>query len=825
VAIFVLVASAIFRVLILYTSHRASYGLSQASTPLWHTRDKLVFVVIDGVPAKVVGDADHYPTIVKLIRDGNPLGRHRTPAGFTTTAPIVVAMGTGGPADAKQFLDNFSSPAVPGDSLFRVLRRHGFTTAVFGEKIWADLFGENINIAVVHADSGMDDLYTHDRQTYQSALDHGGDADFMVVHFVGSDHAGHRLDFADPEYRKVSRSIDGNIAGLIARFPDRHFIVTADHGMSHDRSHVRPEPMVIEPPFLCVGPRFHDLKAPDLSTVQIAPFITAFFGAGPPASATEVPPRNMLALGAAEETAYKEAFFKEVILHRRNVSASAAEPSTWGELLALNRSTLEESRRVPLRTHAQALALLLIGLIGVALYRAHPTRAWISVPIVLVSWLLPEPFGFLLFIAAAVVLVIVEMETLRRAQDHVAATVAAGIMIVLVCAPLALIDDKLNRSSLPRFAPAFVIVGALLLALFAALFRRALLAPVVALGLVWSMFFLAHRWPQGAAVFAVTGLSAVGLGWLIFKGRRAGEIASDKSARRSQIAGAALVGLAWVPFYLQGGAPSALDGLGTGLHVVPESMLLRGAAAALFAGWILWLYARRRDSEAQVYAVLTLAAPPLAFIRSGFASEVAALCIFVLMIVIARTREARLAAASAALFLVSSSAQAVAAVTMAWGFVLLGPSLRRATGPAADWLAAVLLTSCFYILGMTFHAGRIETILTNPDLVATSSLWLVFTVALVFLKVSLALVLLVANWTPAESLEGPLLRFAWLSALPLMLLHQRGYPAVALAITPIILLFIASALLSRLLLSIPSPGLPGRLLRPAAPPRAVVPGR
>jgi hypothetical protein len=811
------VASAIFRVLFLYTSSRSSRSLSEASTPLWHARGKLTLILLDGVPREIAGDAEYYPGLGKLVLDGYPLGRHHTPPGFTTTGPIVLAMGTGAPSGAQQFLNNFTSPAFPGDSIFRVLKRHHLSTAVFGEKIWADLFGPHIDLAMVHADAGMADLYTHDREAYHAALAHSGEADFAVVHFVGADHAGHRLDFADPEYRAVSRALDGYVAGLMARFPDRHFIVTADHGMNRDRSHVGPDPMVVEPPFLCAGPRCPRDFAPNFSTLALAPFITGFFGAGPPASATELPPRALLALGPAEEAAYTRAFVHEVIERRRSVAKVERDPSSWGELAALNQSTLRESRRAPLQAHAAAVGMLFAGLIGVVLYRLHPRNAWLIIPVVLGSWLFGDGLGALVLIAAALLLVALARKAIRRADLRVAGIAAAGAAVLLVSAPLAIIDERLTLSALPRFAPVAAVCGALLLGLLAVLFKRALLWPVGALGVVWSMFFLAHRWPQGAAVFAVTALSIAGIGWLIHTARRA-------SARpRHLLVGAALVILAWAPFYLHGGAPSELNGLGSGLHIVPESAALRGATATLFAGFLLWLCSQRRGLEMQIYSILALAAPVLAFTQNGFTSELAALGVYGLMIVVATSREARIVAAAAALFLVSSSTQALAVVIMAWGFALLGPSLRKAGGTGAEWLAAVLLTSCFYILGMTFNAGRIETVLSNPDLVATSSLWLALTVGLVFVKVLLAVILLLANWTAAECLEGPLLRFAWLSAVPLIFLYQRGYPTGAITITPVILLFAGAVLISRLILSIPVPTWSLRFLRRPARPGSPAP--
>lgn len=791
-AIFLLIATVIFRVIFLYAGGGASPALSQRDAPLWPKADTLTLILLDGVPEEVLTSPEHYPKIAALIREKWPVGSHRVPEGFTTTGPIVLAMGTGAPSPPTQLLDNFSSKAVKGDSLFRSLKRQGRTSEVIGEKIWADLFGPYIDHAYVHEDHGLSDLGEADREAFESALHHGGETDLTVIHFTSSDHAGHRFNFEDAEYREVSRTLDGYVAALLDRFPERHFLITADHGMSRDRSHVRDERSVTSPPLVCVGPRCPRDAGLSLDTVGLATLVSAFLGVGPPASATALPPRGApLAFNAGETDAYIKAFYEDVITKRRGALASLSPPTSWEDLDALNKTTLKESRRHPPRTHITALALVLAGLIGVALYRPRPDRAWIALVPLAGSWLADGGLSAALVIGAALTLAAAEWNALLL-RDRLLRLLPAYAAVGLVCLPATQIEGKLSLASAARSGPSVVIAGLLAVALVVSLRRRANLWTVGALCALWSMLFMAHRYPQGAATYAVTALS-VGA---------AARLALQSGLERRAALGAALTALAWAPFYLAGGAPSALNGAGSGLHLAPESAPLRILAAALFASFLLWLYRELPTRRMGVIALACAAAPLVALTPNGLTIEVIVISFYVALLVGAGARQARIAAAVAGLALVCSSAQLVAMVLMAWGYVLLGPSLARDGERAGELTAGALLASCLYILGMTFHVGRLETALTNPDLVAPRAFWVEATVALIMLKVILALSTLLLNWAPHRCLERVLLNLALLSVVPLIALHNRGYPGQTLAVTPVLVLFAAAALLGRHLVTL-----------------------
>lgn len=797
VALFLLVATAVARFVILYVGSRDNDDLSQASAPLWPVTDRVTLVVLDGVPAEVLASAEHYPTVAGLVQQGSPIGRHAVPDGFSTTGPIVYAMGTGTASQPTQILSNFSSGASNQDSLFRVLRRHGKTSAVFGEKIWADLFGPYIDIASVQPDHGLSDLFDSDEKTLHAALNTRDDYDLMVVHFIGSDHAGHRFDFADETYRRVSRTLDGYLAALLERYSDRHFIILADHGMSHDRSHVRDEPAVVRPPLLLVGPRFQRGQSPALRTVQIPVLITTFLGVSPPASATEPPPFGLLALDANQEALLRKSFHEEVILRRHGTPPGEGAPRTWDELADQNRASLARSQRVPFSVHLQALGLFGVGLLGLALYRCGLTRVRtltaLALPLIIASWLIPGIYGLGLLIATAAALALSQrLALVRDALVELAPPYAA---VALVCVPFAASTEHVEWSTVARFAPAALASGALLVALALFVRRRASLSTLIAITALWSMHFMAHRWPQGSAHYALTALSIAAVAWIA---RASGE------GRAAPVLGAILVAAAWIPSYLAGGAPTRFNGLGSGLHLVAEGLPIRAAAGVAYASFLFWLWQRRDDRRTLAVVAAALTAPALAFTHTGFAIEATCLGIYLLLLVASRSYEARLAAASACLVLLSSSAQIIAITALAWGFSLLRPALRRAPSAAGERLSGILLVSCLYILGMALHVGRIENSLPNPDLIVPPTAWIIGTVGLVFLKTSLVAALLLLCVTPSPPHEDTLLRFALLGALPLALLYQRGYRYGALNVTPTLLLFAAAVLFSRVLLAAPS---------------------
>lgn len=63
--------------------------------------------------------------------------------------------------------------------------------------------------------------------------------DFLLVHPMNIDDAGHRFGLSSPQYRNAARRADGSLSRYLPEWLAAGYqvLVTADHGMNDDRSH------------------------------------------------------------------------------------------------------------------------------------------------------------------------------------------------------------------------------------------------------------------------------------------------------------------------------------------------------------------------------------------------------------------------------------------------------------------------------------------------------------------------------------------------------------------------------------------------------------
>lgn len=81
------------------------------------------------------------------------------------------------------------------------------------------------------------------------------DPDFLLVHPMNVDHAGHRHCGASTAYRNAVRAQGDLLARQLPGWlqSGRQVIVTSDHGMGDDGNHAEPVPCETEVPFYTIG--------------------------------------------------------------------------------------------------------------------------------------------------------------------------------------------------------------------------------------------------------------------------------------------------------------------------------------------------------------------------------------------------------------------------------------------------------------------------------------------------------------------------------------------------------------------------------------------
>lgn len=113
-----------------------------------------------------------------------------------------------------------------------------------------------------YPDSHVFDDAEHLRRTY--------DPDFLLIHPMNIDDAGHKFGFDSPQYRNSARMADMYLSSYISNWLEAGYqiIVTADHGMNNDKSHggILPEEMQV--PFYVFGDAFSKADKTDVTIKQ-----------------------------------------------------------------------------------------------------------------------------------------------------------------------------------------------------------------------------------------------------------------------------------------------------------------------------------------------------------------------------------------------------------------------------------------------------------------------------------------------------------------------------------------------------------------------------
>jgi predicted AlkP superfamily pyrophosphatase or phosphodiesterase len=95
------------------------------------------------------------------------------------------------------------------------------------------------------------------------------DPDFLLIHPMNIDDAGHKHSLSSPQYRNRARMADGYLSQWMPGWLAAGYqvIVTADHGMNDDRSHGGILPEETQVPLFVFGKGFS--LQPDLQPQQI----------------------------------------------------------------------------------------------------------------------------------------------------------------------------------------------------------------------------------------------------------------------------------------------------------------------------------------------------------------------------------------------------------------------------------------------------------------------------------------------------------------------------------------------------------------------------
>jgi predicted AlkP superfamily pyrophosphatase or phosphodiesterase len=211
---------------------------------------KTILVLLDGLNYRVAHDAMGY------LQAECAAGRGRLyqlecelPS---LSRPLYECILTGVTPVASGVVHNQVSRLSHQQSVFHYARAAGLTTAAAAYHWFSELYNrtpfdaardrhtDDAELPIQHGHFYYHDGYP-DSHLFDDAesLRRRHQPDFLLIHPMNIDDAGHRFGLSSPQYRNAARHSDGALSRYLPDWLAAGYqvMVTADHGMNDDRSH------------------------------------------------------------------------------------------------------------------------------------------------------------------------------------------------------------------------------------------------------------------------------------------------------------------------------------------------------------------------------------------------------------------------------------------------------------------------------------------------------------------------------------------------------------------------------------------------------------
>ena len=597
---------------------------------------RVALVVVDALRADTFFGEAFAP-----FRDAHPAAA----TGLVRTSPVsmstagVRSMATGTFPDLFDVLHNWDNVASPLPSVPDLARAAGRDSELYGDSIWRELFPTGFSVTetevkvpriifYLRAETLVDETRV---KRLAERLRARPAPDFLVLHLVGLDHAGHRRGVKSPGYADVARRTVTHIENIVRLLPpDTTVILTSDHGATDSGGHGGASEVETTAPLYAFGRGIVPGARVRINQIDLAPTLSCLLGLPFPANSLGRPavelfdepaPARLSRLRAAlaqveaawakptgvaasadaadaprEQRALDARFSALLAAFTRNVARTRLPVALWGLVLLvfatarMGEASARTGERMTARSSAAVVSLLAAGIVFTAL----PGR-----------WSLPA-LGLCLAGALGPGALAGWRRTRLVSGVHGLWLVSAGAAILLALAR----DHQGRRTTLLFGSPSGVslaVGGALLCLALRALDRKR--APASAM---LPLVFLVVSEGGDPSIAIGNGFFAAWLLWDLAEGARAG--GPGQAARAlGALAQGALLTLYLVPSrYL------------AWVRLAPAATAV-GAVAALSA---LWFIGPRGDARARRLTVgLLLALPALVagieLLRRGALGETA----------------------------------------------------------------------------------------------------------------------------------------------------------------------------------------------------------
>lgn len=264
--------------------------------------DRLILMVIDGLPAEFVLGKDERPPIKalmeampytqSLLANGIAKGYHAKAAPPTVTMPRLKAMVSGAIGGFLDVAFNFNTQALLDDNLLGQFSKLGWRMVMCGDETWLKLFP---GFFMRH--DGVSSFFVKDTVEVDKNVSRHlsyelskNDWSLLILHYLGLDHVGHtggrNSPLMAPKLMEMDEVVKMIHAGAIMNPDDKKrtlLVVVSDHGMTENGNHGGSSYEETDSLLLFIGPKSHATDFPsiisnDVNQVDIAPTLALLFG-------------------------------------------------------------------------------------------------------------------------------------------------------------------------------------------------------------------------------------------------------------------------------------------------------------------------------------------------------------------------------------------------------------------------------------------------------------------------------------------------------------------------------------------------------------------
>ncbi|KAH6903857.1 phosphoethanolamine N-methyltransferase [Coprinopsis sp. MPI-PUGE-AT-0042] len=160
----------------------------------------------------------------------------------TTTLQRIKGLTTGSLPTFIDVGNNLGASSITEDSIMVQLQRAGKKVAFMGDDTWMSVFPDAFNISHPFPSFDVEDLHTVDEGVIEHLFplleDPSKPFDFLIGHFLGVDHVGHRAGPDHPLMKAKLQQMEGVLNRVVENLDDDTLLVLlGDHGMDRSGDH------------------------------------------------------------------------------------------------------------------------------------------------------------------------------------------------------------------------------------------------------------------------------------------------------------------------------------------------------------------------------------------------------------------------------------------------------------------------------------------------------------------------------------------------------------------------------------------------------------